>query len=109
MGPDFLGRPIYVAHILPEQYALFRDGFKDDHRLPPKYEEWLQTTNQYRATLKASGAQSEAVSVDWDTFLLYARRLGMKPSYPLLTTYAIRQGLNAIERTRRKPAAGAVL
>ena len=96
-------RPIFIPHISPTQYATFRSGLRADEQFPARYEDWRSRTNDFHASLKASGTPSVVVPVDWDKFLRYANRMGTKPSHALLTAYSIREGVFA-ER-RKKSAA----
>jgi len=85
---------IYVVHILPEEYPLFRAGLPRDTRLPVNYEEWYQATLRTHKIHRAAALDTKPVTVHWDDLVEYARRIRLPVTYALMTTFAIAQGHN---------------
>jgi hypothetical protein len=88
-------RPIFVVHILEEEYPRFRAGLPKDLRLPPTYAEWRAEALRTHNTHRKSGLKTEAVVVQWDDFQAYAERIRLAPTYAMLTAYAMSHGEKA--------------
>src|SRR4051812_30952748 len=83
-------RRVFMVQISPDEYPLFQSGISDA-RLPPCYDDWLSTTMRSHRAHLSSGSTTTAVTVCWDDFIGYAKRLGLDPSYALLTTFNLRK------------------
>src|SRR5688572_16175733 len=93
-------RTIKVLHILREEYALFHTGLPRDPRLPLRYENWEADIRRIHEAHRAAGSSTVMALVRWDEFCDYARKLGVKPSYAILSAYAVKKGETGGKETR---------
>jgi hypothetical protein len=79
---------VRVVHILQHEYPLFLAGLIPDRRLPGTYEEWQRESTNVHKFHRAARFNTERVTILWADFSAYVTRIGQKPRYALLSTYA---------------------
>jgi len=84
--------------IVEEDYPLFLRGFPLDARLPPEYHSWCANFAREDYSHRAAGMNTRHVLVRYAEVTGFLRRIGLKPSYPALETFASYVGRRELEQ-----------
>ncbi|HXC38768.1 MAG TPA: hypothetical protein VN667_07465 [Burkholderiales bacterium] len=77
-----------MALIAEEDYALFFQSLPFDFRLPPRYSDWHARFLSEDDAHKAAGLNTRHVLVRYTDMMGFLKRIGLKPSYAALETFA---------------------
>jgi len=84
--------------LVEEDYLLFLRDFPLDVRLPPQYQAWSAGFASEDYTHRAAGLNTRHILVRYGEITEFLRRIGLKPSYAALETFASYVGRRELEQ-----------